>query len=125
MHRVPLVMSCLLFLAGVVTAGQVTLVSFDSATKEVVVLDGDQQCSYKLSDKTRVVIVDPEGKPRLASLEAAVKILSNEKFLGKSFDITTEKDTITEVKFRARKGKQPVALSLTHAPVPETPMQRR
>lgn len=106
MRRLFVSLMCVLVMAGLVMAAEVSLVKYDPDKKEVTVKDGDKETTYKFAEKVKVtLILDKDGKSQEGTLEAATKILSNQNFKGKKFEITTEKDTITEIKLRARKGK--------------------
>jgi hypothetical protein len=106
MRKLLLSLACLLFMAGLVIAAEVTLVKYDSDKKEVTVKEGDAEKTYKLTDKTKVtLIIDKDGNTKEGTLGAATKILSNDNFKGKKFEITTDKEDITEIKLKARKGK--------------------
>ena len=50
-------------------------------------------------------IIDKEGTTKKATLDAAAKVLSSDNFKGKQFEITTNKDTVTEMKLKAKRGK--------------------
>src|SRR5262245_50887225 len=97
---------CVLFMTGLVLAGEVTLVKYDGEKKEVTVKEGDAEKTYKLTDKTKVLfIIDKDGSTKAGTPDAAAKVLSSENFKGKAFDIKTEKDLITELKVKAKRGK--------------------
>jgi hypothetical protein len=92
-------------MTGLVLAGEVSLVKYDGEKKEVTVKEGDKEHTYKFADKVKVtMVIDKEGTTKQGTIEAATKILSNENFKGKKFEITTEKDTITEIKLKARRS---------------------
>jgi hypothetical protein len=84
--------------AGLVLAASVTLVSFDG--KELKVKDGDKETTYKVTDKTTFKAGDKD-----VPLDAATKMLSNEKAKGRKLDITTDGDKVTEVKMAGKKAK--------------------
>ena len=104
MRKLLLSIVCMLFVTGVVIAAEVTLVSFNADKKEVTVKEGDKEVVYKLTDKTKVSIIDKDGNAKEGTLEVAGKILGNDKAKGKlKFDITTDKDTVTEIKLKGKK----------------------
>ncbi|MBA4064510.1 MAG: hypothetical protein C0501_12505 [Isosphaera sp.] len=104
MRKLFLSLAAMLFMAGIVLAAEVTLVSFDEKTKEVTVKEGDKEVKYKLTDKTKVSMVDKDGKSTEGTMEKAVKALSNEKAKGKlKFDIKTDKGDITEITMKGGK----------------------
>jgi hypothetical protein len=97
---------CMVFMAGIVVAAEVTLVKFDKDKKEVTVKEGDAEKTYKITDKTKFSTATKDGSKDV-EYAAAEKALSNEKAAGKmKMEITTDKDTITEIKMkRGGKGK--------------------
>jgi hypothetical protein len=123
MRKVLLAVSAMLFMAGLVVAAEVTVVKYDKDKKEVTVKDGDAEKTYKITDKTKVYTTDKDGNKTDSTVEALEKRLS---FVGKTgddakgkgkgkgkggfgagkLDITTDGDTITEVKMRAFGKKQ-------------------
>ena len=109
MRKLLLSLVCIFGMTGLILAGEVTLVKHDADKKEVTVKDkDDKEMVLKYTDKTKVTFTDKNGENgKEGTLEAAVKMLSKEKALGKlKMDITTDKDTITEIKMRGeKKGK--------------------
>lgn len=78
-------------------AGEVTFVAFDAEKKELKVKDGDAEKTYKITDKTAFKNGDKDAKrdnalTRLGKMKAKTK-----------FELTAEKDEVTEVKFPAAK----------------------
>jgi hypothetical protein len=105
MRKLLLSLACLLFMTGLVIASEVTLVKYEPDKKQVTVKEGDVEKTYKITDKTKVYVIK-EGKTEDSTYDAAVKILSNDKAKGKlKFEITTDRDAITELKMKARKAK--------------------
>ncbi|HJZ55177.1 MAG TPA: hypothetical protein VKE74_09475 [Gemmataceae bacterium] len=107
MRKLLLSLCCVLGTAGLVLAGEVTLLKYDAAKKEVTVKEGDKEAIYRITDKTRVVFVNADGSTKAGEVGSLDKILGSEKAAGKAkFEITTDKDNaITEIKFKGRKGK--------------------
>lgn len=107
MRKLVLSLTCLLFLAGVVAAAEVTLVKYDDDKKELTVKDGGAEKTYKLTDKTKIVFIDTDGVAKEGTLKAATKVLTNPKAVEKKLkiDITTDKDAVTELKLKGKKGK--------------------
>lgn len=106
MRKLLLALICVFGMSGLVFAAEVTLLKHDADKKEVTVKEGDKEVVYKYNDKTKVTIIDNNGDAKEGTLEAAVKILSKEKALGKlKFEVVTDKDTITELKLKGKKGK--------------------
>src|SRR5438067_1552421 len=107
MRKLLTALTCLLFMAGLVIAAEVTLVKFDKDKKEITGKNGDKQKTYKVSDKTKFSVTDKDGNAKEATYEQAEKRLSNEKQFGKlKLDITTDGDKLTEVKYKGGKGKK-------------------
>jgi hypothetical protein len=105
MRKLLMSFGCLLFMTGLVLAAEVTLVKYDGDKKEVTVKEGDVEKTYKITDETRVYVLK-DGKLENSTRDTAIKILSNEKAKGKlKFEITSDKDHITELKLKPRKGK--------------------
>ncbi|MFM8271756.1 MAG: hypothetical protein ACKODX_05415 [Gemmata sp.] len=104
MRKLLLSLACMFFMAGLVIAGEVTLVKFDKDKKEVTVKEGDAEKTYKITDKTKFSSTDKDGNAKDMTYEDAVKGLSNEKAAGRmKFDITVKDGTITEAKMKGRK----------------------
>jgi len=104
-RKLLLALICVFGMTGLVLATEVVLVKHDGDKKEVTVKEGDKEVVYKYTDKTKVSFIDKSGNAQEGTLEAAIKVLSNEKLIGKKFEVVTEKDTITELKLKGRKGK--------------------
>src|SRR6478672_8539619 len=96
-----------LFMAGLVCAVEVTVLKYNADKKEVTVKEGEKENTYKITDDTKVVFVDKDGNTKDGKLSTLTKRLENlDKAKGKvKLDITTDKDTITEVKMMGRKKK--------------------
>ena len=105
MRKLLLSLACLGFMAGLTCAAEVMLLKYDVEKKEVTVKDGDAEKTYKITDKTKVSVIDKDGTAKEATLEAAIKVLSNDKTKGKKIDIATDKNAVTELKIKARRGK--------------------
>ena len=100
----------MLFMAGLVCAVEATLVKGDADKKEVTVKEGDKETTYKYTDKLKVtLVIDKDGNTKegtVADFEKRFKAGKGGKGKGKGkggakLDITVDKETITEVKFRA------------------------
>jgi hypothetical protein len=96
---------------GLVLAAEVSVISYDKDKNEVKVKnDKDVVTTYKLTDKTKVTVIDADGKETEGKLEDLTRRLG---FAGKGggkggamkLDITTDGDTITAVKTKARMKK--------------------
>lgn len=94
-------------MAGLVVAVEVTVVKFDKEKKEITVKEGDAEKTYKISDKAKFTTTDGKGENAKEADYAAFEKRATGKGGkgGVKLDITTEKDTITEAKWKAGKGK--------------------
>ena len=105
MQKLLMTLACMLLMAGLVVAAEVTLVKYDPEKKEVTVKEGDVEKTYKLTDKTKVFVIR-DGKAEDATVDTAIKVLGNDRAKGKlKFELTPDKDVIAEMKLRPRKGK--------------------
>ena len=101
MRKLLMSFGCVLLMAGLIVAGEVTLIKYDGEKKEVTVKEGDAEKTYKLTEKTKVVfITGKDGKSQNGTVEAAAKVLGSDSFKGKKFEITSDKDAITELKLK-------------------------
>ena len=101
MKKLVLAMLSLFTATGLVLAAAVVVVKFDADKKEITVKEGDDEKTYKITDKTTFKSGEKEVKS-----EFALKLLSNPKAAGKlKVEITAEKDTATEIKLPERKKK--------------------
>lgn len=108
MRKLLMALGCMFFMAGLVIAAEVTLVKFDKDKKEVTVKDDkDKETTYKITDKTKFIAIDKDGKETEGKYENFEKRMSNEKAAGKAkFDITGKDGVATEIKTKAGgKGK--------------------
>ena len=86
---------------GVALAGEVVFVKYDKEKKELTVKEDDKEKTYTITDDTKVKNGDKEGK-----LEKALARFEKAKDDGKmKFEITTEKDKVTEIKMKMGKKK--------------------
>lgn len=98
MRKLMLSLCCLLFMTGVMLAAEHTLVSFNKDTNVATFKDKDgKEVTGKLSDKTKVFVVDKDGNKKEGKVENVIKALSNEKAVGKKFDVTISGGEVTEV----------------------------
>ena len=56
MRKLLMTLACMLLMAGLVVAAEVTLVKYDREKKEVTVKEGDVEKTYRLTDKTKVFV---------------------------------------------------------------------
>jgi hypothetical protein len=104
MRKLLLSFTVLLFMAGLVVAAEVTLIKFDREKKEVTVKEGEDEKTYKITDKTKFSAVDKDGNAKELAYDDAVKGLGNPKAEGKlKFNVTVKDGEIVEAKMRARK----------------------
>jgi hypothetical protein len=108
MRKLLVSLAAFVFTAGLVLAADVSVVSFDKDTKELKVKnDKDEVKTYKITDKTKVTVIDADGKETEGKLEDLTRRLG---FAGKGggkggamkLDITTDGDSVTAVKTKAR-----------------------
>lgn len=95
MRKLLLSLACVLFLAGVTLAVDAVFVKFDAEKKALTVKEGDKETVYKVTDKTKVSIVGKDG-----AKEAEIGVLSKAKEGKTKLDLTTDKDTVTEIKVK-------------------------
>ena len=104
MRKLSLSLICVFGMASLAIAAEVTLLKHDPDKKEVTVKDGDQEVTYKYSDKTKVTFIDKDlGTSKEGSLEAALKLLNNPKFIGKKLEVVTEQNAVVEFKIKGKK----------------------
>jgi len=104
MRKMMLALTVLVFTAGLVVSAEVTLVKFDPDKKEVTVKEGEAEKTYRITEKTKFLVVDPTGIAKEVNYSVARKGLASPTSPGKmKFDITTDKGVITEAKMRGRK----------------------
>jgi hypothetical protein len=107
MRKLVVSLVMVLFMAGLVCAVEVTVVKYDGDKKEVTVKEGDKESTYKITDATKVSVVDKDGNATEGKLTSLTKRLENlDKAKGKlKLDITVKDKEITEVKMKAGKKK--------------------
>jgi hypothetical protein len=97
MRKLLLSVVALLLMTGLVVAGEVVFVSYKD--KKLTVKDGDAEKVYTVTDKTAVKVIDKDGNAKAGELKILEKLRE-----GKSkIDITTDKDTVTEIKIKRGK----------------------
>lgn len=102
MRKPLLALVCLLFVSGLVLAAEVVLVKYDPEKKQLTVKEGDKEATFKITDATKVTYIDKDGNTKEGKLEGALKTLSNPKAAGKlKFEITTDKDVVSEIKLKS------------------------
>ena len=103
MRKLLLSLACLLFMTGLVIAGEAVFVKFDADKKELTVKEDDKENTYKLTDKTKLTLIDKKDG---SIKEGNLNILAKAKEGKTKLDITTDKDTITEIKMKIGKKSQ-------------------
>jgi hypothetical protein len=101
MRKLLLSLACLLSMAGVALAAEVTFLKYDAAKKELTVKDGDADKTYKVTDKTKVTVIDKDGNAK----EAELKVLEKAREGKTKFELTADKDTATEIKMRKKRER--------------------
>ncbi|MDB5311351.1 MAG: hypothetical protein JWO38_5553 [Gemmataceae bacterium] len=99
----------LVVLAGLAGADEVTARRYDKKALELLVANKvGKESVYKVTDSTKVTIVDKDGKPieAKATLETlAQRVKAKADKGGLKVDITLDGDTVTEVKLRSAGAK--------------------
>ncbi|MCS6863752.1 MAG: hypothetical protein RMJ56_07215 [Gemmataceae bacterium] len=104
MRKMLLALFALVFMAGLVVAVEVTVVSYDKEKKELKVKEGDKENTYKITDKTKfTVLLKDEAKE--SNYDTFEKRVTNPKAKNVKLDITTDGGNVTEVKWKAGGGK--------------------
>lgn len=105
MRKSLLALACLFLTTAPALAVEVTLLNFDPEQKLVIVQEGEEQKTYKITDATKFYGV-ADGPPREMTYADAVKGLGNEKSPGNlRFNVEVKDNEISEAKFKARKQK--------------------
>ena len=102
MRKMLMALVAVFFMAGLVVAVEVSIVSYDKDKKEVKVKEGDVEKTYKVDEKGKYSTTDKDGNAKDSDFATFEKRLGNEKAKGK-VDITVKDGTITEAKWRAGK----------------------
>ncbi len=93
----------LFLLAGAAFAAEVTIVKYSKDKKEVLVKEGDTEATYAVSAKTKVTMVDKDGKDTAGKWEEFEARLLKLPKGGIKVEVAVEKDAITEIKIKAGK----------------------
>jgi len=101
MRKMLLALLMVFFMAGLVLAVEVQLVSYDKDKKELKVKEGDAEKTYKVDEKGKFSRTDKDGNAKDADFAAFEKRASSGK--GK-MDITVKDGTITEAKWKGGKN---------------------
>lgn len=100
MRKMLLALFAMFFMAGLVVAVEVSIVSYDKDKKEIKVKEGDAEKTYKVDPKGKFSTTDKDGNAKESTFEAFEKRAGGGK--GK-LDITVKDGTITEAKWRGGK----------------------
>ncbi len=103
MRKLLSAMVVLVLLAGAALAAEVTIVKYSKDKKEVLVKEGDMEVTYTVSAKTKVTMVDKDGKDTAGKWEDFEARLLKLPKGGIKVEITSEKEAITEIKIKAGK----------------------
>jgi hypothetical protein len=98
MRKFALGLAALVFSIGLVIAGEVTFVKYDTDKKELTVKDGDKEKVLKITDKTTFKAGDKD-----VPSDKALERLGKSKEGKTKLEVTTDKDNVTEIKFQAKK----------------------
>ena len=101
MRKMLLALFAMLFMAGLVVAVEVSIVSYDKDKKEIKVKEGDAEKTYKVDEKGKFSRVDKDGNAKDADFAAFEKRAGSGK--GK-LDITVKDGVITEAKWKGGKN---------------------
>lgn len=107
MRKMLLALAIMFFMTGLVVAAEVVAISYDADKKEFKVKEGDAEKVYKVTDKTKFTTTDQKGEnaKEVKIEDFAKRAKGKDGKGGGKFEITTDKDEITEVKWKAGKGK--------------------
>ena len=94
-------MVCMVSMASLVIAADYAVVSYDKETKTITLKDGDKEIKAKLTDDTKVTIVDKDGNKSEGKIAGIMKAWENKT--PKKISATIEKEAITELTFNKKK----------------------
>lgn len=101
MRKLMLAVVAMFAMAGLVVAAEVMVTKVDPEKKEVTVKDGDATKTYTYSDKTKFTATDAKGENgKEMKLEDFEKGASKIGKKGLKVEVETEKDKLTEVKWK-------------------------
>lgn len=99
MRKLLLALVALFGMSGVLLAADAVFLKYDGPKKELTVKEGDVEKTYKVNDKTKVFVLDNDGNAK----DSELKVLEKAKEGKTKLEITADKDTLTEVKVKAKK----------------------
>jgi hypothetical protein len=107
MRKFALAATAFFVFVGVTLATEVVFLGYDKDKKELKVKDGDKEETYKVTDKTVFKTITKDGDKDLDNdkgIARLEKMDGNDKIKGKAkIEITTDKDTLKEVKIKGGK----------------------
>jgi hypothetical protein len=101
MRKLLLALFAMFFMAGLVVAVEVSVLSYDKDKKEIKVKEGDAEKTYKVDPKGKFTVVTKDGD-KDSDFAAFEKRAGNDKAKGK-IDITVKDGTVTEAKWKGGK----------------------
>lgn len=101
MRKLLLSLACMLFMAGLVIAAQYTVVDYNKDTQTLTLKDGDKEVKAKITDATKVTIVDKDGNKTEGKVANVLK--QYEKKTPKKINATVEKGSVTEITITKKK----------------------
>ena len=104
MRKMLMALICLFFMAGLVIAVEVSVVSYDKEKKELKVKEGKDDKTYKVGEKAKFITTDKDGEnAKDSDYETFEKRVGGKKSAGSKLEITVKDDVITEVKWKSKK----------------------
>ncbi len=91
------------FTVGLALAADVVFVKYDKDTSKLTVKEGDKESTYTVTDATKVIVVDKDGKETEGKIENAKKAFDKMKEGKSKFSVTVDKEKITEIKMKGKK----------------------
>jgi len=102
MRKFVLAAVAVVFSVGLALAAEVSFVKFDKDAKKITVKEGDKESTYLITDDTKVIMIDKEGKESEGKVDGFLKRLEKAKE-GSKFDITAKDGKVTAVKVKGGK----------------------
>jgi hypothetical protein len=103
MRKLLLALACMLFMTGLVLAAEYTLVSYKDKVATLKDKD-DKEVTGKITDDTKVYFLKGEDKTD-GKVDFLDKAFSNEKAVGKKYELTIKDGVITEATLKRGKKK--------------------
>ncbi len=106
MRKMLMALCAMFLMAGLVLAVEVTVVSYDKEKKVLKYKDGDAEKTATITKDAKFTTTDRKGaNAKDSDLETFEKAVSRKGKNAVKVDITVKDDTITEVTWKAGKGK--------------------